>query len=79
MKKLNDMSWRFGEQARAGAETALDACDYFEDDVKDVWRKAGSYTTPNDECTWYSKIDTEVCVREHKRRERFLLSSFLSF
>lgn len=41
MKKLNDMSWRFGEKARAGAETALDACDYFVDDVKDVWRKAG--------------------------------------
>lgn len=35
------MSWKFGEKARAGAETALDACDYFVDDVKDVWRKAG--------------------------------------
>ncbi|XP_063703322.1 leucine-rich repeat serine/threonine-protein kinase 1 isoform X2 [Culicoides brevitarsis] len=34
------MSWNFGETPRAGAETALDACDYFVDDVKDVWRKA---------------------------------------
>lgn len=68
MKKLNDMSWRFGEQARAGAETALDACDYFEDDVKDVWRKAGSYTTPNDECTWYS---VEICVDFVLKQNRY--------
>lgn len=39
------MSWKFGEKARAGAETALDACDYFVDDVKDVWSKTGLYLT----------------------------------
>lgn len=31
----------FSDETRVGAENALDACDYFSDDVKDVWKKAG--------------------------------------
>ena len=36
-----DMAWSFRQEAKIGAETALDACDYFVDDVLDVWQASG--------------------------------------
>lgn len=37
------MSWKFRnfEQPKSGAETALDACDYFVDEVVDPWKVPG--------------------------------------
>jgi hypothetical protein len=44
------MSWRFHEETRIGAENALDACDYFVDEVIEPWKILGrlpfSYHTP---------------------------------
>lgn len=36
------MSWRFREETRIGAENALDACDYFVDEVIEPWKILGS-------------------------------------
>lgn len=41
------MAWSFRQEAKIGAETALDACDYFVDDVLDVWLAAGGGTVDN--------------------------------
>jgi uncharacterized protein YggL (DUF469 family) len=38
------MSWNFHEQTRVGAESALDACDYFVDEVIEPWKILGSKT-----------------------------------
>ena len=35
------MSWNFNEVARVGAESALDACDYFVDEVIEPWKILG--------------------------------------
>jgi hypothetical protein len=35
------MSWRFHEETRIGAENALDACDYFVDEVIEPWKILG--------------------------------------
>lgn len=37
------MAWSFRQEAKVGAEAALDACDYFVDDVLDVWSASGGY------------------------------------
>ena len=36
------MSWNFHDDTRVGAESALDACDYFVDEVIEPWRIMGS-------------------------------------
>jgi len=36
------MSWNFHDETRVGAESALDACDYFVDEVIEPWRVMGS-------------------------------------
>lgn len=35
------MSWNFHDEARVGAESALDACDYFVDEVIEPWKILG--------------------------------------
>lgn len=35
------MSWNFHENTRVGAESALDACDYFVDEVIEPWKIRG--------------------------------------
>lgn len=35
------MSWNFHEVTRVGAESALDACDYFVDEVIEPWKVLG--------------------------------------
>lgn len=35
------MAWNFLQEAKTGAETALDACDYFIDEVLEVWKSSG--------------------------------------
>ena len=36
------MSWNFHEITRVGAESALDACDYFVDEVIEPWKVLGA-------------------------------------
>jgi hypothetical protein len=36
------MSWKFHDDTRVGAESALDACDYFVDEVIEPWKILGS-------------------------------------
>lgn len=36
------MAWNFRYEAKTGAETALDACDYFVDEVLEVWHTSGA-------------------------------------
>lgn len=43
-KKPFKMSWNFKDTARVGAESALDACDYFVDEVIEPWRVLGKKT-----------------------------------
>lgn len=35
------MSWKFREVPKSGAERALDACDYFVDEVIEPWKIPG--------------------------------------
>lgn len=35
------MSWNFHDNTRVGAESALDACDYFVDEVIEPWKILG--------------------------------------
>lgn len=35
------MSWNFQDVTRVGAESALDACDYFVDEVIEPWKILG--------------------------------------
>jgi len=35
------MSWNFRNELRSGAEAALDACDYFVDEVLEPWKIPG--------------------------------------
>lgn len=37
------MSWKFHEDTRVGAESALDACDYFVDEVIEPWKILGVF------------------------------------
>lgn len=39
------MSWKFHDETRFGAESALDACDYFVDEVIEPWKILGSEIT----------------------------------
>lgn len=41
------MSWNFHESTRVGAETALDACDYFVDEVIEPWKVLGVSSKEN--------------------------------
>lgn len=36
------MSWKFQDETRVGAESALDACDYFVDEVIEPWKIMGN-------------------------------------
>lgn len=36
------MDWNFGEKPKSGTETALEACDYFVDEVIEVTKKLGT-------------------------------------
>lgn len=36
------MSWNFNDVTRVGAESALDACDYFVDEVIEPWKVLGT-------------------------------------
>jgi hypothetical protein len=35
------MPWRFHDETKIGAESALDACDYFVDEVIEPWKVLG--------------------------------------
>jgi hypothetical protein len=35
------MPWRFHDETKIGAESALDACDYFVDEVIEPWKILG--------------------------------------
>lgn len=35
------MSWTFQSEPKTGAETALDACEYFVDEVLELWHMPG--------------------------------------
>lgn len=37
------MDWNFRDEARVGAESALDACDYFVDEVIEPWKILGVF------------------------------------
>jgi hypothetical protein len=37
------MDWNLNVKIKCGTETALDACDYFVDEVDDPFRKPGEY------------------------------------
>lgn len=66
------MSWSFRQEAKIGAETALDACDYFVDDVLDVWQAAGCYGRMFN----FKKIDKIIIKQEHIESEFVFFTSF---
>lgn len=37
------MSWTFRDIPKSGAETALDACDYFIDEIIEPWKIPGKF------------------------------------
>lgn len=50
------MSWKFQDETRVGAESALDACDYFVDEVIEPWKIMGNDQRDNQFMAFYSKL-----------------------
>lgn len=70
------MSWKFNEIARVGAESALDACDYFVDEVIEPWKILGKYWECL-ACRWLNFTSSSVV--QWRRQELNFSSIFFRF
>lgn len=65
------MSWNFNDVTRVGAESALDACDYFVDEVIEPWKVLGTLPV--------LALTSDDCENVEKKSIRKVLQNFILF
>jgi uncharacterized protein YggL (DUF469 family) len=58
------MSWKFHESTRVGAESALDACDYFVDEVIEPWKVLGAEKGSG---RGWEVVQLKTSLRDHEK------------